>query len=387
MITAFNFFFAYLIVNTLCLVLTIIIASNVSRDSGSETQVRYFFLVLTAYLIFVVFDALWAFLAYSELVTPSEELLSLVNGINLAAIGFDAYFWMCFTLARFNSQVTNSRSMRLLLAIPALLIPVIHIVGYFTNQNVVTLPDGTWTYGVCHTIIACIQLSYIAASTVIAIRRFKKATTNSERHMSLVFVSFMTPFVVAGIVDMIIVNTPIVSACIIASLTFVMMSMQESRISSDALTGLNNRRRADEFLEQSIAHASPGQPLYFFIMDLNDFKDINDTYGHLEGDRALQLVADALRHACSQVNAFAARWGGDEFVIIWTDVDGDGPDRISSLIESALVGAVHDAGLEYSLTCSIGYARCESPDEKPNALISRADAMLYDYKRAHGGVR
>lgn len=384
MVTAFQFFATYLIVDLLCIMLTIIIASKVSRDSGSETQVRYFFLVLTAFLVFSIFDALWAFVAYSELIEADEVLLSVVNCLNLTAIGFAAYFWLCFTLARFNSKVTDSRKTQLLTAIPAALVPVIHIIGFFTNENVITLPDGTWTYGICHLIITCIHLSYIVAATVIAIHKYRHATSHSEQRLCVAFVSFMVPFVVAGIVDSFIINTPVVAACIMVSLTFVMMSMQESRISTDALTGLNNRRRADAFLEESLTHVSPESPLFLFIIDMNDFKTINDTYGHLEGDYALQLTADALRAVSAQVDAFAARWGGDEFVVICTEMAGGEPERIVALIKNTLTNMVATADVKYNLTCSIGYAVCESPAEGCPHLISRADRMLYEVKQARG---
>ena len=84
---------AYIVVDALCLVETIIVASNVSRDSGSELQVRSFFLLLTANLVFVVFDAVWAALAYSGLFAYNALVLSLVNGINLTAISFAGFFW------------------------------------------------------------------------------------------------------------------------------------------------------------------------------------------------------------------------------------------------------------------------------------------------------
>ena len=388
MVTAFQFFTNYLIVDTLCAVLTIIIASNVSRDSGSETQVRYFFLVLTAYLAFTVFDAIWALVAYSDLVTVSDAVLSLVNCLSLTAIGFAAYFWLCFTLARFNSKVTDNRKLRMLLALPAVLVPVIHIIGAFTNENVITLPDGSWTYGICHLTITCVHLLYILAATIVAAQRYRHTSSRTERHLSLVFISFMVPFVVAGIVDTIIINTPVVTACIIVSLVFVMMSMQETRISTDALTGLNNRRRANEFLESSMTHVSSGKPLYVLAIDINDFKNVNDTYGHLEGDRALKLMADSLRHACSQINAFAARMGGDEFIIICTEAsDENTPERAARIVEDALADQIREAKLPYPLTCSIGYAICESSTESQSDLFNRADKMLYKVKRAHNAQR
>lgn len=381
MVTTFQFFVAYLIVDLLCATLTIIIASKVSRDSGSEIQVRYFNLVLSAFLAFTVLDALWGLIAYSGLVDVDEVVLAVVNGLNLTAVGFAAYFWLCFTLARFSSEAMDSRTTRLLMAIPAALIPVIHVIGYFTGQNVITLPDGSWVYGDIHNVITLLSMSYIVAATVVAVRKYRQATTQSERRMSLVFISFMVPFVVAGVVDSIVVNTPVVTACIMVSIAFVMMSMQEWRISSDALTGLNNRRRADAFLEDSIAHVSADSPLHLLIVDLDGFKSINDTYGHLEGDRALKLVADALRATCAQTNTFAARWGGDEFILISAGNVNLDPAQFSQLVRDNIAKAACEAGVEYELTGSIGYATCVSPDASPASVISQADEMLYQAKR------
>ncbi len=381
MVTAFQFFVAYLITDTLCMALTVIIASNVSSSIGSETQMRYFFLVLTAYLLFSFFDVMWGFVAYSGLVQVSDVFLSVVNGISLTAVTFAAYAWVGFTLARFNSRLIDSRMMRWISFLPVLLVPVIHVIGFFTNQNVITLSDGTWTYGICHLTITLIQMLYIAAATVIALHRYRHATTRSERRMSLVFVSFMVPFVVAGIVDSFVINTPVATACIMVSLTFVMMSIQESRISTDALTGLNNRRRADEFFEESVAHVSPERPLHLFLIDLDDFKIINDTYGHLEGDSALKLTADMLRTVCEQTNAFAARWGGDEFIIICTDAADIEPERIASLIRETLAQNVREAQAKYELSCSIGYALCSSPVDDCSIVIAQADKMMYETKR------
>lgn len=387
MVTAFQFFFAYLIVDLLCVALTLIIASKVSRDSGSETQVRYFFAVLASFMAFAVLDGVWAFVAYSELVDVGELALSVVNGLSLTAVGFAAYFWLCFTLARFNSKITDSHAMRLLLAIPAILVPVLHIIGRITNQNIITLSDGSWTYGVCHITITAFELLYIVAATAVAMQKYRHATSQSERRLCLVFISFMVPFVVAGIVDSLLINTPIVAACIMVSLAFVMMSMQESRISSDALTGLNNRRRADEFLEDSLQHVSAERPLCLFILDLDDFKSINDTYGHLEGDRTLQLVANALRTTCAQTNTFAARWGGDEFILILVGAVDFKPDQVASLVHSNLANTVEAANVEYQLKCSIGYAMCTTPNADGAAIIAQADDMLYEAKRAGGKRR
>lgn len=103
----------------------------------------------------------------------------------------------------------------------------------------------------------------------------------------------------AGITDIFVPDMPVAAAGAMVSIVFVIMHMQESRISNDALTDLNNRRRADAYLEDAIARSSEARPFFFFIVDMDRLKSINDTYGHLEGDHALQMMANALRKACS----------------------------------------------------------------------------------------
>lgn len=382
MVSAVNFCIAYVIVDVLCLVLTIIVATNVSRDSGSETQVRYFYLLLSANFVFVICDALWAILVFSQLFEPSDLLLCIVNGINLTAIAFAAYFWFGFSLAHFDSQVTNSRTLRLVCSLPALAVVIIHTVGYFTDQNVIFMPDGSIRYGMAHTIISLVPLVYLLAATLVALHRFRTATSRSARRTSLVFILFMLAPAAAAIFDIFVPDMPVAAAGIMVSVVFVIMAMQEARISNDALTGLNNRRRADAYLDEAISRASEERPLYLFIMDMDHFKTINDTYGHLEGDHALRLMADALRSVCSRVNAFAARWGGDEFVLIGAGVPFSETEVVAQVIRQELQKEATAARVAYRLECSVGSVRCASPDCDRDQLVAEADTELYRNKQA-----
>ena len=372
---------AYVITDMLCLVITIIVASNVSRDSGSERQVRSLFFLLTANMVFVVFDAIWAVLSFSESFDVDPLAIAVLDGINLTAIAFIAYFWFCFTLARFNSQVTNSRMRLAIACIPALAVPFLHVIGYITGLNTDVADDGSATSGPMHIVIALIPQLYLLAATGVALHYRRLAKTKAQRRMCTTFVLFMIAPVAAGIFEILVPNTPVAAAGIIVSIVFVMMSMQESRISNDALTGLNNRRRAEAYLEDCIAHATPEAPVFLFIIDMDRFKTINDTYGHLEGDHALRLMADALRQVCAQMNAFAARWGGDEFVIVYPDFPDGEPETIAVSLQDALDDATRSACTAYRLACSVGFASCSSSAMSHDALIADADAMLYRNKQ------
>ena len=382
MVPAPNFCIAYVVVDVLCAILTVIVSSNVSRDSGSESQVRCFFLLLTAYLVFVVFDAVWAILVFSQVFSPSMLLLGIVNGINLTAVAFTAYFWLSFTALYLQSPMVDSMSKRIVIAIPALLVVVFHAIGHALGQNVIFLGNGHVAYGYMHSVNTVIPLLYLLVATKVALERRRVAIDRATRRLCLVFIMFMIAPAAAGVFDIFVPDMPVAAAGIMVSIIFVIMAMQESRISNDALTGLNNRRRANAFLERCITHSSTAHPLFLFIVDLDHFKAINDTYGHLEGDRALQLTAQALRMVCAKVNAFAARWGGDEFVLISTRPVEGGPDHVSKLIQGALLSMSKEAHTGYELACSVGYAKCESSDEACDQLVLVADRMLYANKQA-----
>jgi diguanylate cyclase (GGDEF)-like protein len=94
------------------------------------------------------------------------------------------------------------------------------------------------------------------------------------------------------------------------------------------------------------------------MIDLNKFKQINDRYGHVEGDYALKRTADALKAACTDntLKTFIARYGGDEFIIITKTENEDLVKELCSDIKAALIRLNNEAGAEYELTASIGYS-------------------------------
>ena len=154
----------------------------------------------------------------------------------------------------------------------------------------------------------------------------------------------------------------------------------------DALTGMNNRRKADEYLSEKLSNVSESEPLYLYMGDMNNFKTINDTYGHTEGDEALILCSHVLKSVIGRYNGFAARFGGDEFLMVcYPDKSGQtDPDSLVRDVDSLL--EAESADKPYRLSMSIGYTLCANPKESLSVCIKRADEMLYQRKAAaHAG--
>lgn len=150
---------------------------------------------------------------------------------------------------------------------------------------------------------------------------------------------------------------------------------------TDQLTGLRNRRAIELLGREYWASARRhGGVLAVVVCDLDDFKPINDTHGHQEGDRALRFVADYLRRTFRNSDV-VARVGGDEFVVLAWMARSDDLDALRARVQTTHT-LTSSTGVEYSLAMSVGCAvRDPRDDDDLSGLINRADALMYEEKR------
>jgi len=154
---------------------------------------------------------------------------------------------------------------------------------------------------------------------------------------------------------------------------------------TDGLTELANHRAFQNKLKEEFKRARRYRSILSLMMiDVDKFKHINDTYGHLEGDRLLKMIAELILHHLRDTD-FAARYGGDEFAIILPQTTSketlSAAEKLRSLIAgtSFFVGAVKDEKRE-KITLSIGICELNSSDSDSHDLISRADKAMYRAK-------
>lgn len=158
--------------------------------------------------------------------------------------------------------------------------------------------------------------------------------------------------------------------------------------SHDSLTGLANRRLFYDRLKQAIRHARRYQwKVGLLYLDLNRFKEINDTYGHHVGDAVLSEVARRLARSVRESDSIA-RLGGDEFVVLLEKVNGR-EDCLGAAvkIERALAEDSSFYGLAIDITASIGQALFPDDGDNEDALIRAADAAMYRIKTGAGTAR
>ena len=150
----------------------------------------------------------------------------------------------------------------------------------------------------------------------------------------------------------------------------------------DGLTGLANRRHCEDALAAEVSRAERfGGPLAVVVVDLDDFKRVNDEHGHPVGDTALRELARVLQRCVREVDV-AARWGGEEFLLVLPGTDALGAVRLSERIREYLEERtlVTPEGVPVSMTASFGVAE-HATGLGADELVAAADAALYHAKR------
>ena len=155
----------------------------------------------------------------------------------------------------------------------------------------------------------------------------------------------------------------------------------ESKATTDYLTGLPNARSLFLHLDSELARAKrSGSPLAILVCDLDGFKQVNDQFGHLEGDEILRKVAALLRASCREYD-YVARMGGDEFVVVLPGVDHIAVQERVVELQATVKGSW---GKDF-LSMSVGEAFYPEDADNAEHLLAEADRRMYKDKAVHRG--
>ena len=161
---------------------------------------------------------------------------------------------------------------------------------------------------------------------------------------------------------------------------YSLLYAQKTKILTDKLTNLHNRYGMNEEIREQLHQYAKDKndSFYLIVCDLDNFKHINDTWGHLEGDRALILISSALLKVSEKFNSEVFRMGGDEFVII-TDTSEEGlADNIIESIQEEL--DMIDFRDDFDIRMSMGVSLYDG-ETHVNDLIESADKKMYEVKK------
>jgi diguanylate cyclase (GGDEF)-like protein len=146
----------------------------------------------------------------------------------------------------------------------------------------------------------------------------------------------------------------------------------------DELTGVGNYRGLHERLTEEIAsHSQPGLEFALILLDLDRFKEVNEEFGHLEGDRVLAAIGRSLREEVRGEDA-VFRQGGDEFAVIAPETNGEEAEAVAERLRTRVRASCSDRA---SVSAGTGFAIFPSDGRTPDELLSSADSDLFGTKR------
>ena len=280
------------------------------------------------------------------------------------------YLWAKFIMVHMNIPFSDIR--RNIYRTIGLISIVLLVINIF-YPLVFSVSDGRYQRGFAYIIFLIFAAFYILDSLYLYVKRVKK---NGSLKLFPVHI-FLIPVILGVVIQAFFVEIAITWTSIAISVAGIMTALKNEIIFTDCLTGLYNR----EYLKFLHKRACNKKDCWVsgIMIDLNGFKQINDNYGHAEGDLALCIVADLLLKSFSEYGV-VTRYAGDEFVIMLNTTDDQ---LIQKIIESAKKNFVTENEKNdkpYQLSASMGYAITNLSNETIDDFMNRIDEQMYQDK-------
>ena len=280
------------------------------------------------------------------------------------------YLWAKFIMVHMNIPFSDIR--RNIYRTIGLISIVLLVINIF-YPLVFSVSDGRYQRGFAYIIFLLFAAFYILDSLYLYVKRVKK---NGSLKLFPVHI-FLIPVILGVVIQAFFVEIAITWTSIAISVAGIMTALKNEIIFTDCLTGLYNR----EYLEFLHKRACNKKDCWVsgIMIDLNGFKQINDNYGHAEGDLALCIVADLLRKSFSEYGV-VTRYAGDEFVIMLNTTDDQLIQKIIKSAKKNFVTENEKSDKPYQLSASMGYAITNLSNETIDDFMNRIDEQMYQDK-------
>ena len=362
--------------------LDLYIFAKTTGDIVRKTEHFYYAALIVIHLVYLVMTSLWI-LQESDAIHLSRSLMKAVCTTSLSCVALCPFVFFIYTVIKIGFVPIWKRWFRILCSVPAVVVLLMIFSSSWTGW-IFTLNEQTrFIHGPLYLFMVIASSLYLIAVICIAGINLATAKTLAKRKSSgalLLSVSIIIAFIV---IDGTLNSTSVLPVAVFGVILVIFSNLLESNINNDALTGMNNRRKADEYMMSQLANVSKERPLYLYMCDLDSFKSINDIYGHMEGDEALRICSSAMKRTIARYNGFAARFGGDEFMLAWHPDRESDPEALILDVKNLLEEQARELNKPYNLSISVGYAVCDDRKESLTSCIRRADEMLYRRKEEY----
>ena len=377
-----SFFIHYAGTNIFCItIFMILLLHDVFNIDRQEKQIKYD-RALIAFIFYFAVDCVWAALIAKKIPVTRFNVVSntLCTYLGMVLI---TYTWLEYVLAVEQVEYRNDLKFRLTLSLPFIISMVIMVFTYISNPGFLISDNLEVTENFNFFLVGAPYINLIAVMYY-TIKRVMKEENRAVKSKHLLIGFFPLLVVAGGLFEMIFYPYEPIFCCTSTILMLVFfIQMIQRQVSVDPLTGLNNRGQLLRYVEQRSNIHKDNRLTYVIMIDINDFKVINDTYGHAEGDRALRILSDSLKKVVGNHNmpVFLGRYGGDEFIIIVHPQNRSEMEPFIEELRNELEDECRNNNTEFMLSIGIGYDELLEEPDTFQKCMQRADQKLYQDKR------
>ena len=371
----------------LCMIVLIGLAVRSRRSLFSSTQQLLFSMLGYTSAAYILFDMIWTL---SDGVDGTLGIAAnwISNAVSFSLFAIACLIWFIYSETVQGSRLLTSRYRVVLVALPTALVVVLAFTSYWTHALFYIDSQGVYRRGFAYMIQPIVSYCYVIHTSLHAFVQSRRVESLQTKAIYRTLAFFAIPALVGGTFQ-VVYSVPGLCVGIMISMLLLYIIYQEQLISTDPLTGLNNRNRFETYMLSLFSNVDQAEDVYLLMMDADGFKQINDRYGHVEGDHALQVVATALKDVSSSIMPVLSTRlrsnGGDEFVVLQKAAAEQDIMRLCAAINDELARAE----VPYLLRMSIGYARVGDGVDTWQDLLRAADAELYrvKYEKKKAGVQ
>ncbi len=323
----------------------------------------------------------FSFLADKEQFFMAREICYVINIMYfLINIAF-SLLWAFYAIYRVYGSVWKVKRYVPIIIWPALICVILVLTTPLTGAMFTISTENVYHRGYLFILPFLVTVAYLLFGAIFIEQNRRRI--NKYMIMPLFFI--LTPIFIGMFVQTAFPGMAMIAMVITIALVGAYVSVQSESAYIDRLSGVYNRRYLDDYLislSESPKNIKEKKTVTGIMLDMDKFKSINDNFGHHMGDEAISQVGEILRKNLNKRD-FAARYGGDEFIIISTLLDSDSIENLMKKLNSAADEKNKSGNYPYHLEFSYGYAQFTATgDTNCDEFMKQIDDNMYEYKVA-----
>ena len=338
----------------------------------NRLSLMYIFVAIT-----IVLYIGWSFVDGKVSLVWLNKLLTVASSITMTLACFFYYYHV---LRRVGLELSNAKFWYISSFFAIIGSATLYIISIWTGTAFYIDASGHYQKGVLYFGDLIASYAYIVCGVIFALVKAYRSELLSDRHRFLTLGLCTVPGVILGVLDVALPYPNVLPTMFFGTLISMLIlfaSSSAGRMTRDSLTGLLNRFAFDSSLNRASKKRGPGS-LWLLVIDINHFKQINDTFGHSVGDVVLVKLASTLEAIAEQYKATVGRWGGDEFVIFGEFTDDDVSKKLVIDLKSKVLTECNQDE-RFIVSVSVGAAKLREYENLKH-LFDEADHMLYEDK-------